>query len=55
MKKIDPCPSCGEMNSDNWPLNINGTIVHGGCQLCWEADCSESWWEAVTTLMEAYD
>ena len=41
------CPKCGIGNDDNWPLEINGEIIEGGCQDCWEADCANSWWEMV--------
>jgi len=50
MNKPVECPACGELNSDNWPLEINGQIIHGGCQLCWESECSDKWWEAVSDL-----
>lgn len=40
------CPKCGKSNDDNWPLEIKGKIVLGGCQVCWEADCAEAWWQA---------
>jgi len=39
------CPQCGKLNEDNWPLEINGKIIEGGCQDCWEKQCDESWWE----------
>ena len=41
------CPKCGKENTDNWPLEINGEIVDGGCQDCWEAEWDEKWWLAV--------
>ena len=43
MKTI--CPQCGTLNEDNYPLEINGKIVEGGCQDCWEKQCDDSWWE----------
>lgn len=30
------CPICRTWNRDNWPVNVNGQIVDGGCQECWE-------------------
>ena len=44
------CPKCGVENDDNWPLEIDGEIKEGGCQDCWEAACSESWWEMVECI-----
>jgi len=41
------CPKCGKENTDNWPLEINGKIVDGGCQDCWEVECYNKWWLAV--------
>ena len=41
------CPKCGIENEDDWPLEIDGEIVEGGCQECWESACSKSWWEMV--------
>jgi hypothetical protein len=43
---FDVCPRCGNENQDNWPLEIDGEIKDGGCQGCWEAECSRTWWEA---------
>jgi len=42
------CPRCGEENTDNWPLTIDGEVKDGGCQMCWEAECAKSWWEIMT-------
>ena len=36
------CARCGEP-SDGWPANDGGEL----CQMCWEAECSESWWRMV--------
>ena len=41
------CPKCGKENTDNWPLEINGEIVDGGCQECWEIEWDEKWWLAM--------
>jgi len=41
------CPKCEKENTDNWPLDIDGEIKEGGCQMCWEAECDKSWWEMV--------
>lgn len=46
------CPKCGEKNDDNWPVTVDGEIVWGGCQICWEAECSESWWDMVDSISE---
>jgi len=42
------CPKCGKINEDDWPLEINGEIVEGGCQDCWEIQCDKSWWEYIS-------
>lgn len=36
---------CGEPH-DGWPGNNSGEL----CQMCWEAECSESWWRMVQQL-----
>lgn len=36
---------CGKP-SDGWPDTNGGEL----CQMCWEADCSESWWKMVALL-----
>lgn len=36
------CPRCGAINTENWPLDIAGKIVMGGCQDCWERECDRS-------------
>jgi len=46
------CPRCGDENDDDWPLKISGEILDGGCQVCWEAQCSESWWKMVEKMAE---
>lgn len=46
------CPSCNKENDDNWPLNISGKIKDGGCQDCWESECSVSWWDMVEKVNE---
>ena len=51
--KAQPCPGCGRSNTDDWPLEIEGEILEGGCQECWEADCDKSWWEMVVFLDKA--
>ena len=47
------CPSCGRLNTDNWPLDIDGEIVDGGCQGCWEAECSRKWWQHINAINQA--
>ena len=41
------CPKCGNLNDDNWPLNIGGNIYWGGCTECWEVQADEEWWNIV--------
>jgi len=38
------CPNCKTENDDNWPLEIGGVIMEGGCQMCWEKECDDKWW-----------
>lgn len=49
------CPVCGKLNIDDWPVEVDGEIQNGGCQDCWEAQCDESWWDAVETCGRAID
>ena len=49
--KIWTCPRCGDLNGENWPLSMpDGTVKDGGCQMCWEAQCSEEWWCMMATM-----
>lgn len=41
------CPICKKENDDNWPVHIYDEIKTGGCQVCWEKECAESWHEMV--------
>jgi len=50
---MKPCPKCGKMNDDNWPLTIDGEIKEGGCQMCWEEESDEAWWEACRYMDQA--
>lgn len=34
--KAKKCPVCGVVGTDDWPLDIDGTIKDGGCTECWE-------------------
>jgi hypothetical protein len=43
--KEKPCPKCGTMNNDNWPITVNEKILFGGCQDCWEKECEKQWWD----------
>lgn len=38
---------CGDLH-DGWPRKDGGDL----CQLCWEKQCDESWWEMVMSLPE---
>jgi hypothetical protein len=38
------CPICKTENEDDWPLEIDGKMAHGGCQNCWEEQCNKEWW-----------
>ena len=40
------CADCGEPAIDPWPSKAGGDL----CQMCWERECSESWWAAVKSL-----
>lgn len=53
MTDLKKCPACGRMNDDDWPMEIRGEIIEGGCQTCWEAQCSREWWEMVGAMHEA--
>ena len=46
------CPRCGRVNDDDWPITVEGEVVLGGCQECWEQVCSETWWQAVLAEAE---
>ena len=52
MKK-QKCPRCGTINDDNWPLDIGGKIIEGGCQDCWEVESDRAWWAEIEKLVEA--
>jgi len=54
-EKVEPptgtdCPICGVKNTDNWPVTLAGEIHEGGCQMCWEKESSESWWNMVSEM-----
>ena len=45
------CPLCGKPSDADWPLRMaDGGIRDGGCQMCWEKQCSEAWWETLAYL-----
>lgn len=44
------CPKCGNESDADWPLTVDGENRDGGCQLCWEKECSESWWDEMDTI-----
>jgi hypothetical protein len=44
------CPRCNariESYDLTWPIWIDGDVVDGGCQDCWETQCAGAWWEFV--------
>ena len=43
---VETC-KCGQPH-DNWPGKDGGQL----CQMCWEAQCGESWWEQVKAIGE---
>ena len=45
-----PCPGCGQLHNDDWPITVNGKVVDGGCQECWERESDREWWKAVVAL-----
>lgn len=47
------CPKCGADNNDNWPITVGEHVEWGGCQECWETECSDSWWEMIDAIMVA--
>ena len=47
---MKPCPKCGLLNDDDWPVTVDGVAQDGGCQLCWEAEADAMWWDAVTAM-----
>jgi hypothetical protein len=48
------CPICGRLNSDNYPLIIDGDKVMGGCIKCWEFQCKEGTEIAKEILPESF-
>jgi len=46
------CPKCGAKHKDNWPVTVNGNVEIGGCQECWEAECSEAFWDDTYVICE---
>lgn len=52
MSELKPCPRCGTENTDNWPLYTGETTQDGGCQECWEEECSRLWWKMVSEMPE---
>ena len=49
------CPCCKLDAPDDvrWPVEVDGDIIEGGCQTCWEAECSRTFWLAVDMGEEA--
>lgn len=44
------CAICGKENDDDWPVTVEGAIMDGGCQDCWEREADAKWWKAVVAL-----
>lgn len=42
------CERCQVAPAENWPGSKGGEL----CQDCWEAECSESWWEMMRLFEE---
>ena len=42
------CPKCGALHDDNWCIRVDGRIMLGGCQMCWEAECAATWWDYIS-------
>jgi hypothetical protein len=55
VEKIYQCPKCGKFNTDNWPVNVLGEVKEGGCQMCWEHECDDAWWDAVCAFEEVME
>ncbi len=46
------CPKCKTENTDNWPVTVDGKVLNGGCQECWESESDKNWWEMVLIFDE---
>ena len=44
---MSACPKCGNDTNISWPVLVDGKIVNGGCQECWEVESDDAWWDAV--------
>lgn len=44
------CGHCGKLIDGNGTWPWDDTEI---CFACWEANCSRTWWEAVTCIWEA--
>ena len=44
------CPRCGSENTDDWPVTVDGRVVNGGCQECWEDECEAEWWRLMVAI-----
>jgi len=47
---VGPCPLCGTPNNDDWPIEVAGEIVQGGCQECWDKQSDAAWWKMVVAV-----
>jgi len=47
---VDERCKCGEPH-DGWPGEDGGEL----CQMCWESQCSKSWWAMVAQLRPFYE
>ena len=47
------CPLCGEMNDDNYPVDVDGQPAKGGCHRCWERLVDTAWYKLVKKIDEA--
>lgn len=46
------CSKCQKEPNEGWPGNT-GNPEELLCQMCWEAQCDESWWDMVEALNKA--
>ena len=45
------CARCKQEPHDGWPDGRGGQL----CQMCWEAQCSDSWWRMMDACYQIRD